>query len=100
TSSATNPISLPYVGSNLSHIEMIVPSSTNSVSLSDLVTRYNYWRDDDGDEPAVNGISGDISVSFTDKDGNTVSRNDVLDKCKAPYRVTLSSTGGYLQTQY
>ncbi|MWN05943.1 hypothetical protein [Gilliamella sp. Pas-s95] len=100
TSSATNPISLPYVGSNLSHIDMIVPSSTNSVSLSDLVTRYNYWRDDDGDEPAVNGVSGSISVSFTDNNGNTVSRNDVLDKCKAPYRVTLSSTGGYLQTQY
>ncbi|NUF26445.1 hypothetical protein [Gilliamella sp. ESL0254] len=100
TSSATNPIRLPYVGSNLSHIEMIVPSSTNSVSLSDLVTRYNYWRDDDGDEPAVNGVSGSISVSFTDKNGNTVSRNDALDKCKAPYRVRLSSTGGYLQTQY
>ncbi|NUF28134.1 hypothetical protein [Gilliamella sp. ESL0254] len=100
TSSATNPISLPYVGSNLSHIEMIVPSSTNSVSLSDLVTRYNYWRDDDGDEPAVNGVSGSISVSFTDKDGNTVSRNEALSKCKAPYRVRLSSTGGYLQTQY
>ncbi|SCC34806.1 hypothetical protein GA0061081_12313, partial [Gilliamella bombicola] len=62
TTSATNPIRLPYVGSNLSHIEMIVPSSTNSVSLSDLVTRYNYWRDDDGDEPAVNGVSGNISV--------------------------------------
>ncbi|SCC26953.1 hypothetical protein GA0061081_1141, partial [Gilliamella bombicola] len=98
--SSTNPISLPYVGSNLSYIEMIVPSSTNSVSLSDLVTRYNYWRDDDGDEPAVNGVSGSISVSFTDKDGNTVSRNDALDICKAPYRVRLSSTGGYLQTQY
>ncbi|SCC35075.1 hypothetical protein GA0061081_1261, partial [Gilliamella bombicola] len=100
TSSVSNPIRLPYVGSNLSHIEMIVPSSTNSVSLSDLVTRYNYWRDDDGDEPAVNGVSGSISVSFTDKNGNTVSRSDTLSLCKAPYKVTLSSTGGYLQTQY
>ncbi|SCB73355.1 hypothetical protein GA0061081_101105 [Gilliamella bombicola] len=99
-SSSTNPISLPYVGSNLSHIEMIVPSSVSSVSISDLITRYNYWRDDDGDEPAVNGVSGNISVSFTDKDGNTVSRNEALSKCKAPYRVRLSSTGGYLQTQY
>ncbi|MWN05772.1 hypothetical protein [Gilliamella sp. Pas-s95] len=102
TSSATNPISLPYVGSNLSHIEMIVPSSTNSVSLSDLVTRYNYWRDDDGDGQGGNGVtaSGNISVSFTDKDGNTVSSNGALDICKAPYRVRLSSSGGYLQTQY
>ncbi|NUF26540.1 hypothetical protein [Gilliamella sp. ESL0254] len=102
TSSATNPISLPYVGSNLSHIEMIVPSSTNSVSISDLITRYNYWRDDDGDGQGGNGVtaSGNISVSFRDKDGNTVSRNEALSICKAPYRVTLSSTGGYLQTQY
>ncbi|MWN05731.1 hypothetical protein [Gilliamella sp. Pas-s95] len=100
TSSVSNPIRLPYVGNTLGHIDMIVPSSVNSVSLSDLVTRYNYWRDDDGDELDANGVSGSISVSFTDNNGNTVSRSDALDKCKAPYRVTLRSTGGYLQTRY
>ncbi|SCB83295.1 hypothetical protein GA0061081_1023 [Gilliamella bombicola] len=101
TSSVSNPISLPYAGSRLGDIGMIFPRTTaSSVSLSDLATRYNYWRDDDGDEPAANGISGSISASFTDKDGNDVSFNEALSACKAPYRVTLSSTGGYLQTQY
>ncbi|MWN06630.1 hypothetical protein [Gilliamella sp. Pas-s95] len=101
TSSVSNPISLPRANSRLGDIGMIFPPLTaSSVSLSDLATRFGYWRDDDGDEPAANGVSGSISVSFTDKDGNTVGRNEALSKCKAPYRVTLSSTGGYLQTQY
>ncbi|MWN06842.1 hypothetical protein, partial [Gilliamella sp. Pas-s95] len=72
------------------------PLTASSVSLSDLATRFGYWRDDDGDEPDANGISGSISASFTDKYGNDVSFNEALNKCKAPYRVTLSSTGGYL----
>ncbi|MWN06795.1 hypothetical protein, partial [Gilliamella sp. Pas-s95] len=65
-------------------------------------TRYNYWGDDDGDGQGINGVTatGDISVSFTDKDGNTVNRSDTLDICNAPYKVTLSSTEGYLQTRY
>ncbi|MWN05652.1 hypothetical protein [Gilliamella sp. Pas-s95] len=102
TSSVSNPIRLPYAGNTLDDIDMIVPSSTNSVSLSDLVTRYNYWRDDDGDGQGGNGVtaSGSISVSFRDKSNSTVNRNEALSICKAPYRVRLSSTGGYLQTQY
>ncbi|NUF26770.1 hypothetical protein [Gilliamella sp. ESL0254] len=101
TSSVSNPISLPRAGSRLGDIGMIFPPLTaSSVSLSDLATRFGYWRDDDGDEPAANGISGSISASFTDKDGNDVSFNEELSGCKAPYRVTLSSTEGYLQTQY
>ncbi|SCB77396.1 hypothetical protein GA0061081_101251 [Gilliamella bombicola] len=102
TSSAANPIRLPYAGSTLGDIDMLIPSSVNSVSLSDLVTRYNYWGDDDGDGQGANGITatGSISVSFTDKNGHTVSRSDTLDICDAPYKVTLSSTGGSLATQY
>ncbi|NUF26850.1 hypothetical protein [Gilliamella sp. ESL0254] len=107
-SSSRNPIRLPYAGSILHDIGMLVPSSVSqsngayTVSLSDLVTRYNYWRDDDGDGQGANGVTatGDISVSFTDKDGNTVSRIDRLSKCRAPYKVTLRSTGGSLTTQY
>ncbi|MWN06653.1 hypothetical protein [Gilliamella sp. Pas-s95] len=100
-SSVTNPIILPYVESNLSHIAMVVPSSQSSISINDLVVQGN-WGDDDGDGQGANGVtaSGNISVSFTDKDGNTVNRNDALSICNAPYRVTLSSSGGYLQTQY
>ncbi|WP_143422008.1 hypothetical protein [Gilliamella bombi] len=101
-SSSTNPIVLPYAGSTLGDIDMVIPSSVNSVSLSDLVTRYNYWGDDDGDGQGTNGVtaSGSISVLFRDKNDNRVNRNDALSICNAPYRVTLSSTGGYLQTRY
>ncbi|SCC10301.1 hypothetical protein GA0061081_1061, partial [Gilliamella bombicola] len=100
-SSAANPISLPYVGSNLGHITMVVPSSQSSISMNDLVVQGN-WEDDDGDGQGTNGVtaSGSISVSFTDKDGNTVNRSDALDICNAPYRVRLISTGGSLTTQY
>ncbi|MWN32959.1 MULTISPECIES: hypothetical protein, partial [unclassified Gilliamella] len=36
----------------------------------------------------------------TDKNGTTVNRTDALDICNAPYKVTLTSTGGTLSTQY
>ncbi|NUF27240.1 hypothetical protein [Gilliamella sp. ESL0254] len=100
-SSAANPISLPYVGSNLGHITMVVPSSQSSISMNDLVVQGN-WEDDDGDGQGANGVTatGSISVSFTDKNGNTVNRSDALDICNAPYRVRLVSTGGSLTTQY
>ncbi|SCB93001.1 hypothetical protein GA0061081_102374 [Gilliamella bombicola] len=100
-SSAANPISLPYVGSNLGHITMVVPSSQSSISMNDLVVQGN-WEDDDGDGQGANGVTatGSISVSFTDKNGNTVNRSDALDICNAPYRVRLVSTEGSLTTQY
>ncbi|MWP46468.1 hypothetical protein [Gilliamella sp. Pas-s27] len=96
-STPSNPIRLPYVGSNLSHIEMIVPPSQNSITMNDLVSQGN-WKDDDGDGQAT--ASGSISVTFTDKDGNTVNRTDALSVCNAPYKVTLTSSGGTLSTQY
>ncbi|NUF26821.1 hypothetical protein [Gilliamella sp. ESL0254] len=101
TSDATNPIKL-INGRTLGDISMSVPSSTNLLNLNDLVNRYHYWGDDDGDGQGANGITatGSISVSFTDKNGHTVSRSDTLDICDAPYKVTLSSTGGSLATQY
>ncbi|NUF27351.1 hypothetical protein [Gilliamella sp. ESL0254] len=101
TSSVTNPIKL-INGSRLSDIGMIIPPSVTSVSLDDLVHRYYFWDDDDGDGVGADGVTatGSLSVSFTDKNGNTVSRNDILDICRAPYKVKLSSTGGSLITQY
>ncbi|MWN31871.1 MULTISPECIES: hypothetical protein [unclassified Gilliamella] len=100
-STPTNPIRLPYVGSNLSHIETIVPPSRSSITMNDLVSQ-GYWRDDDGDGQGVGGVtaSGSISVTFTDKNGTTVNRSDALSICSAPYKVTLTSTGGTLSTQY
>ncbi|WP_143426367.1 hypothetical protein [Gilliamella sp. Occ4-3] len=100
-SSPTALIKLPNVGDTLADIEMIVPPSSDSININDLVTQ-GKWGDDDGDGQGVNGVvaSGSISVSFTDKDGSAVSRGDALDICKAPYKVTLSSTEGNLATQY
>ncbi|NUF49142.1 hypothetical protein [Gilliamella sp. ESL0250] len=100
-SSSTNPIRLAD-GNTFNDIHMVVPSGATSVSLNDLVNTYHYWGDADGDGEGTNGVmaSGSISVSFTDKNGNTVSRSDALDICNAPYKVTLSSEGGRLITQY
>ncbi|MWN05489.1 hypothetical protein [Gilliamella sp. Pas-s95] len=102
TSNAMNPIRLPYAGITLGDIGTLIPPSADSVSLNDLVNTYHYWGDADGDGEDTNGVTvtGSISVNFTDKDGNTVGRNDILDSCKAPYKITLSSTEGSLTTQY
>ncbi|MWN90262.1 hypothetical protein GQ597_06060 [Gilliamella sp. Pra-s65] len=100
-STPSNPIRLPYVGSNLSHIETIVPPSQNSITMNDLVSQ-GYWRDDDGDGQGVGGVtaSGSISVTFKDKNGRKVNRTDALDICNAPYKVTLTSRRGTLSTRY
>ena len=100
-SSPTSPIELSNVGDTLADIEMIVPPSSDSININDLVTQ-GKWRDDDGDGQGASEItaSGSISLAITDKDGNTINRSDALDICNAPYKVTLSSTGGSLTTQY
>ncbi|OCG35484.1 hypothetical protein A9G27_03125 [Gilliamella sp. Bim3-2] len=100
-SSPTAPIELANVGDTLADIEMIVPPLSDSININDLVAQ-GKWGDDDGDGQGVNGISalGSISLAITDKYGNTVSRGDALSLCHAPYKVTLSSTGGNLATQY
>ncbi|MCO6550595.1 MAG: hypothetical protein J6580_07925, partial [Gilliamella sp.] len=100
-SSPTAPIKLPNVGDTLADIEMIVPPSSDSININDLVTQ-GKWRDDDGDGQGAGEVtaSGSISLAITDKDDNTINRSDALDICKAPYKVTLSSTEGNLATQY
>ncbi|MWN06788.1 hypothetical protein GQ598_10680 [Gilliamella sp. Pas-s95] len=102
-SSASNPIVLPNKGETLSDISMLVPPSTNSITLDTLIgAPYNYWGDDDGDGQGANGVTatGILSVTFTDKSDRAVNRSDTLDICSAPYKVTLSTTGGSLTTQY
>ncbi|MWN06791.1 hypothetical protein [Gilliamella sp. Pas-s95] len=100
TSSATNPIILP-AGSTLGDIGMLVPPGYISRNLSDLVALGN-WGDDDGDGQSTNGVTatGRISVGFSDKNGRSVSRNDTLNPCKAPYRVRLDVTHSSLTTPY
>ena len=100
TSSSTNPI-MVSAGITFNDIHTVLPSGATTISLNSLIAQ-GKWGDDDGDGQGVNGVvaSGSISVSFTDKDGSAVSRGDALDICKAPYKVTLSSTEGNLATQY
>ncbi|OCL22114.1 hypothetical protein A9G07_08420 [Gilliamella sp. wkB72] len=93
------PISLPVAGQSFADISMLVPTNTNSVDLSTLIgPPNNYWGDDDGDSDVT--ATGSLSLSIVDKSGQTVSRSTVPEICKAPYRVTLSSTNGTLSTRY
>ncbi|NUF28020.1 hypothetical protein [Gilliamella sp. ESL0254] len=100
TSSATNPIILP-AGSTLDDIGMLVPPGYISRNLSDLVALGN-WGDDDGDGQSTNGVTatGRISVGFSDKNGRSVSRSDILSACDSPYRVRLDVTHSSLTTPY
>ncbi|OCF98307.1 hypothetical protein [Gilliamella apicola] len=102
-SSSTNPIVLPAVGQSFNDIGMLVPRNTDSIALSSLIgAPYNYWGDDDGDGQGVNGITatGSLKLSIIDNNYLAVTRNEVLDICKAPYRLTLSNDGGTLKTRY
>ncbi|WP_199283324.1 hypothetical protein [Gilliamella sp. W8129] len=101
--SVRNPIELPVAGQSFADIGMLVPTDTNSIELSSLIgTPYNYWGDDDGDGQGVNGITatGRLYLSIADKDNNPVARNEVLNICKAPYKLTLSNGEGRLTTRY
>ncbi|OCG68181.1 hypothetical protein A9G39_03255 [Gilliamella sp. Imp1-6] len=100
TNSAVTPIVLPRASDTFANIDMVVPPSSNSVSINDIVTNGNYWGDDDGDGQDGITATGDITVTFTDKNGKVVNRGDALDICNAPYRVELSSAGGRLTTRY
>ncbi|OCG06701.1 hypothetical protein A9G13_10615 [Gilliamella sp. wkB178] len=101
--SATTAIVLPNAGETLADVQMLVPTTANSIALNDLISApYNYWGDDDGDGQGTNGITatGNLSVSITDKDNQAVSRSASLDLCKAPYKLQLTSTDVSLTTQY
>ena len=98
-SSSATPISLPVEGQSFADISMFVPTDTNSVDLSTLIgPPNNYWGDDDGDADVT--ATGSLSLSIVDKSGQTVSRSTVPTICKAPYKVTLSSSDGTLSTRY
>lgn len=98
-STPTNPIELPNVGERFTDIGIMIPPSTNSVSLIDLVTTYGYWGDDDGDGDLT--ASGTLTVNITDRNGKVINnRSNELDVCSAPYKVVLTSNGGRLTTRY
>ena len=97
--SPTTPIVLPATGQSFADISMFVPIGSNSVALNTLIgSPYNYWGDDDGDGDV--SATGSLSLSIVDNSNQAVTRNTVLDICKAPYQVKLTSTNGELTTRY
>ena len=98
-SSYDNPIELPDVGQSFADIVMIIPADADSIPISTLVAPpYNYWGDDDGDGDVT--ATGNINLSIIDINGVPVKRNEVLDICKAPYRMTMSASDITLSTRY
>ncbi|OCF98287.1 hypothetical protein A9G08_08220 [Gilliamella sp. wkB195] len=97
--SSITPIELPAVDQSFADIGMFVPTDIDSVELSTLIgSPYNYEEDDDGDGDF--SVTGSLSLSIWDKNYKYVSRNAMVDICKAPYYIRLSTTGGKLATQY
>lgn len=94
---------MPNLGETLANVNMYIPIDNDSIALNSVIgSPYNFWGDDDGDGHGLLGISatGNLSLTITDKDNQTVSRNAALDICRAPYKLTLISTSGELTTQY
>lgn len=108
--STTEPIKLPKGGETFENINMVLDKSEYSHTLSDLVSKNRYWRDDDGDgenflenNALTKGlnVTGNISLKITDKYNKEVtSRNTVLDICNAPYKLVLTSSSGTISTKY
>ena len=101
--SSSSPIELPNSGESFADIGMLVPTDSNSIALNSLISAPNhYWGDDDGDGQGSDGIivTGNLNLTITDKDNQPVSRTAVLDICKAPYKITLTSSDGTLSTGY
>ena len=103
SSSLDDPLTLPEVGQSFADINMLIPTNTDSIDLSLIIgPPFNFWGDDDGDGQGINGISatGSLNLSIVDRNGQAVTRNTVLEPCKAPYKLTLSNTEGTLKTLY
>ncbi|MDF7666513.1 hypothetical protein PT273_01385 [Orbaceae bacterium ESL0727] len=102
-SSTNNPIELPVAGQSADDIEMFIPKQKVSVTLDELIRAPNsYWRDDNEDGQGTNGITatGTLTMQVQDSFGNTIGRSDSLTPCERYYKITLSSSGGRLTTQY
>ena len=98
-SSETNPIELPVADQSVADIGMFLPTDTDSIELGTLIATTNtYWVDPDGDGNV--NVTGNLNLSIVDKDDKTVTRNDILKVCKAPYKVILEADGGTLSTSY
>ncbi|MDF7671292.1 hypothetical protein PT276_08845 [Orbaceae bacterium ESL0721] len=97
--SANNPIELPELGQTLADVEMLLPLAHNSIDINTILNQNSYLYDDDGDSE-FNTI-GTLNLNVTDTKGESIKdRYAILDSCKAPYKVTLSSSASKLSSAY
>ena len=98
-SSLTNPIELPSAGQSFADIGMMIPINFDTISLNTLIEApYNYWGDADGDSGVT--ATGNLYLSIVDANNQSVTRNEPLSVCRAPYKVVLRTDGGTLSTRY
>ena len=98
-SSLTNPIELPSAGQSFADIGMMIPINFDTISLNTLIEApYNYWGDADGDSGVT--ATGNLYLSIVDANNLSVTRNEPLSVCRAPYKVMLRTDGGTLSTRY
>lgn len=108
-SSQESPIDLLSDDDTFLSIKTLVPlvnnSSYPSISLSNLITSSdNYWGDEDGD--ASPNATGNLMVKWLDANNNDITTqvknnpNAQLTGCDSPYKLTITSNGGQLFTQY
>lgn len=97
-SSESNPILTLVPDVKLKDIETYIPKGNMTSTLTDIVSDNDFWGDLDGDNFIM--ATGNLTLKARDIDGKEINANDQLDYCYAPYRITLTSDGGTLSTQY
>lgn len=101
--SAKNPIFLPNESDTFGSVLTKIPlNEYPSVTFDDLVKKYNYWSDDDGDSTPT--VTGNLKVTWKNVFGeditNKIKLTDKLVRCDSPYTLTIESSGTTLATQY
>lgn len=99
--SLITPIELPRVGDSFADIGMLVPTNINKIAMNTLIgAHYNYWGDGDGQGSNNISATGDLTLTIVDKNNKSVPRNEIPTICNSPYKLSLSSSAGYLTTRY
>jgi hypothetical protein len=108
TSSMDNPIEMPNITDTFASIQTMVPiENYPEIPLTKLVNSpYNYGRDDDGDGDNNFNATGNLTIKWQNNSGVDItnqvknSPNTILNFCDAPYKLTITATGGILSTSY
>lgn len=97
--SATTIIELPVAGQTFADITTLVPTTSNTIALTDLIGAPNNYLGDEDEDSEIT-VSGNLNLSINDMYGNTVTRTESLNPCYAPFKITLSTSESTLKTKY